>query len=283
MFCTSPPLPAWGLGEGRDTGDEKHAVMRPLFSMWSNTRMVVLMALSAALYAAILIPFKFATVIPGLTEIRPGACIPVVTGVLFGPAACWGAGLGNLIGDVVGGMFGPGSVWGFAGNFLLAFVAWKLTEAFSLEDETGHLRAKIGGWALMCVTASAACALVLGWGLDMMGLVPFAFLGVVALLNNALVSLVLGPVLLSVLMPRATRWGLRYRAVMHVPPDVRPRLLPCLVLIFAAIGGFGAVLLYSTQALHVAILDQTGVTQSAGVTWGGLPFVALIVLSMLLL
>src|SRR2546427_746143 len=37
--------------------------MRELFAMWGNTRMVVLTAISAALYAAILIPFKRAPLI----------------------------------------------------------------------------------------------------------------------------------------------------------------------------------------------------------------------------
>ena len=42
--------------------------MAELFRMWSNTRMVVLTAICAALYAAILIPFKVVPLIPGITE-----------------------------------------------------------------------------------------------------------------------------------------------------------------------------------------------------------------------
>lgn len=65
--------------------------MREVFTMWSNTRMVVLTALTAALYAAVLIPFKPIPIIPGFTEIRPAVAVPLVFGLLFGPAAAWGA------------------------------------------------------------------------------------------------------------------------------------------------------------------------------------------------
>lgn len=59
--------------------------MRELVTMWSNTRMVVLTALTAALYAAVLIPFKIATIVPGFTEVRPGVVVPLVFGLLLGP------------------------------------------------------------------------------------------------------------------------------------------------------------------------------------------------------
>ena len=78
--------------------------------MWANTRMVVLAAMSASLYAAILIPFKVIPLIPGITELRPANAVPVVCSFLFGPAAAWGAAIGNMIGDTFGGL-GPGDVF----------------------------------------------------------------------------------------------------------------------------------------------------------------------------
>ena len=41
-------------------------------------------ALTAALYAALLIPFKPIPIIPGFTEIRPAVAVPLVFGLLFG-------------------------------------------------------------------------------------------------------------------------------------------------------------------------------------------------------
>ena len=73
--------------------------MHELRLMWRNTRMVVLCAISAALYAAVLVPFKVVPLIPGVTELRPANAIPVVCSFLFGPAAAWGSAIGNMIGD----------------------------------------------------------------------------------------------------------------------------------------------------------------------------------------
>lgn len=229
--------------------------MRPLFTMWASTRMVVLMALSAALYAAILIPFKFATIIPGLSEIRPGVCIPVVTGILFGPAACWGAGLGNLIGDVAGGMFGPGSAFGFAGNFMLAYVPWKLSEAFELDQIEDPLR-RVLLFGLISVSAAAMCALITGWGINVLGFVPFAVLGTLIFLNNSIVSVLLGPPLLTVLMPRATRWGLRYRSIMDIPPQERPPVVPAVLLAGLALVGFAT--LFVLSPLNPPLVNNLG-------------------------
>src|SRR5438128_9918984 len=89
--------------------------MRELFAMWSNTRMVVLTAICAALYAAILIPFKIVPLIPGITEFRPANAVPVVCSFLFGPAAAWGPAFGNLIGASFVGLR-PGDLCGLSAS-----------------------------------------------------------------------------------------------------------------------------------------------------------------------
>src|SRR5262245_28617546 len=110
-----------------------------LFRMWSNTRMVVLAATSAALYAAILIPFKIIPVIPGITEFRPGNAVPIVLSFLFGPAAAWGAAFGNLIGDFFGGL-GPGDIFGFVANLLYGLVPYAVWEAWTDAEPVGSRR-----------------------------------------------------------------------------------------------------------------------------------------------
>ena len=57
--------------------------------MWRHTRMVVLVGCIAAVYAAVLIPFKPIPIIPGFTEIRPANVFPVICSLMFGPAAAW--------------------------------------------------------------------------------------------------------------------------------------------------------------------------------------------------
>src|SRR5215467_10249494 len=111
--------------------------MRDVVDMWSNTRMVVLTAISASMYAAILIPFKVVPVIPGVTEFRPANAVPVLCSFLFGPAGAWGSAIGNVIGDFFGGI-GPGDLFGFAGNFLFGLIPYKAWRALSDEDPVPH-------------------------------------------------------------------------------------------------------------------------------------------------
>ena len=96
--------------------------------MWRSTRMIVLTAISAALYAAILIPFKVVPLIPGVTDFRPANAIPIVCSFLFGPAGAWGAGFGNLIAELFGGL-GPGDLFGFAGNVAYGFLPYAVWQA----------------------------------------------------------------------------------------------------------------------------------------------------------
>src|SRR5260370_4657011 len=99
--------------------------MSELRLMWRNTRMVVLCAISAALYAAVLVPFKVVPLIPGVTELRPANAIPIVCSFLFGPAAAWGSAIGNMIGDFFGGG-SPGGIFGFFAHLSYGWVPYKV-------------------------------------------------------------------------------------------------------------------------------------------------------------
>ncbi|MDQ5810139.1 MAG: QueT transporter family protein, partial [Actinomycetota bacterium] len=109
--------------------------MREVFTMWRHTQMVVLVALSAAIYAATLIPTQFLPIIPGFTNIRPANVFPFVFGLLFGPAGAWGAAIGNLINDFFGTL-NIGSIFGFVGNFFLGFLPYKLWGSFFRRSES---------------------------------------------------------------------------------------------------------------------------------------------------
>jgi len=86
--------------------------MRDAIVMWRHTKMVVLVAVTGAAYVAVMMPFKGIVIFPGFAEVRPGVVIPVVCGMIFGPAAAWGSAFGNLVADLFGGMFGLGSCCG---------------------------------------------------------------------------------------------------------------------------------------------------------------------------
>lgn len=256
--------------------------MREIVTMWSNTRMVVLAALTAALYAALLIPFKPIPIIPGFTEIRPAVAVPLVFGLLFGPAGAWGSGIGNVIGDFFGGTLSLGSLFGFVGNFLFALTPYKLLRSGS----SGSRQAAPASaaretvlFAAAAVPASAACAATIGWGVDLLGLVPFAALGAVIFVNNLVVGLTLGPVLLRLVRPRVAAWHLLWEDVMEVsaPPASRHRLGAALIWI----GAVGALALGLAVSTGVAggELFRFGVGQSSFGVAAGVPPLLLLFLA----
>jgi len=195
--------------------------MKEVISMWKNTRMIILTALSAAIYAAFLIVFKAGIVIvPGITEIRPANVFPPVFGLLFGPAGAWGAAIGNTIGDLLGGTIGPGSIFGFFGNFFLGFVPYKMWGATWGLVKKGDMAPNVNNWKkivafeIVAFAAAAACGIIIAWYLDLVQQVPFAFLALVITFNNFAASVVLGPILLALLYPRVKRWGLLWTDIM---------------------------------------------------------------------
>ena len=198
-------LPCWS--PRRWYGELRH--------VWQDTRLLVLSAQIAAIYAAVLIPFKVGIpIIPGFVELRPANVIPIVSSLLFGPAAAWGAGIGNVIGDCFGTL-GPASLFGFLGNFLYGYVPYLLW---------GHLgwlssgrEPTVGSWrqgveyVIICACASMVCAATIGWGVELLGLLPFWLLFPAIFLNNLVMATLLGPPLLLFLYPRVKQWNLYYR------------------------------------------------------------------------
>ena len=185
--------------------------------------MIMLVAVTAAVYAALLIPFAGLVIIPGITAVRPGNVIPVAFGIMFGPAAAWGSAVGNLINDIFGGTFGPGSFFGFIGNFFFGLVGYKLWGAMGVlssdEEPTMRSGAQLLEFAAVAVVASALCASIIAWGLEVLGLFPFSVLGTIIFVNNTIAAVVLGPPILLLVYPRIKEMGLLYPDVME-PEDL---------------------------------------------------------------
>ena len=193
--------------------------MKEVFTMWKSTKMIVLTAVTAAIYAAILIPFKAIPLVPGFTEVRPGNMIPVAFGLFFGPAGAWGAAIGNTLGDILGSTFGVGSLFGLVGNFLFAYIPYKLWTNLGVlkpEEQAPDCRSakKIVLFMVVSILASAACGLFIAWGVDLLGFVPFSVLGTIIPMNNAIAACVLGFILTILLYPRIKKWDLYWLDVM---------------------------------------------------------------------
>ncbi len=240
--------------------------MRDAFVMWRNTRMVVLVALSAAVYAAILIPFKIIPIVPGFTELRPGNAVPIVCGLLFGPAAAWGCAIGNLIADFFG-TIGPGSFFGMIGNFLFAYVPYRIwVMCKGCRPPTGSWK-QVPLLVLGIFMGSAACAVVIGSGVDLLGLVPYVILTSIITINNTIAGIVLGIPLLILMYPRARRWDLTFSQVMREEDIRSTRLTPiaalmvliaCLVGVFAALDKGGHLANWGMQIGLLHLETTTG-------------------------
>jgi energy-coupling factor transport system substrate-specific component len=168
--------------------------MKAVFSMWKNTRMIILTSVCAAVYGAALIAFKTAIpLIPGITEVRVGNILPMPFGLLFGPAGAWGAAFGNLIGDLLGGTLGPGSAGGFIGNFLLAYLPYTLwTQWIPFHQKTREWRpGSIGHWItyfLVAFISGGACAVVIATVVELLGIVPYRVLTKIITVNNTVAN-----------------------------------------------------------------------------------------------
>jgi energy-coupling factor transport system substrate-specific component len=266
--------------------------MKEVISMWKNTRMIILTALSAAIYAAFLIVFKGGIVIvPGITEIRPANVFPPVFGLLFGPAGAWGSAIGNTIGDLFGGTLGPGSIFGFFGNFFLGFIpykmwgaTWGLVKKGDMFPNVNNV-GKIIAFEIVAFVASAACAIVISWYLDLAGIVPFAFLGLVITFNNFLASIVVGPILLALLYPRVKRWGLIWTDIME-KGDVAAGFakgLGSILMTIGAVGGLVIGVLVAVGAAGQTAFGFSGASGQVAVWLAVLPFLVVLVIASFML
>jgi len=228
-----------------------------LFTMWRHTRLVVMTSVIAAIHAAALIPFKAIQILPGVTDVRPAMALPVVFSVLFGPAAAWGTALGNTIGDLFGSL-GPGTLFGFLGNLLYGYVPYRFWSAW--RGGAPSVRSA-GDWAcylLGLAGASACCALVIGWGIHLLGLFPFGATAGIILTNNLLVGIVLGWPFLLAVYPRVARMNLLYADLAGMPaarPGLRalPRVASILLTVVALSGIASGYLAWSSGATDATI------------------------------
>ncbi len=247
--------------------------------MWRHTQMVVLVALSAAIYAAVLIPFKGFTIIPGAIEIRPANVFPFVFGLLFGPAGAWGSAIGNLIGDFFGTLT-PGSIGGFVGNFFLGLLPYKMWTTFFRRDENMETNVdsgkKFAVYVAVAILASAVCAVIISWWVDLIGFIPFTAALILIVANNVITGVVLGPILLLALYPRVKRWGLLWTEIME-PEEVSASRLQRISAILVWVGAIGAVV----AGLVLGLTEQA--PGGLGIGLGLVPFLLLILVGSFML
>ncbi len=257
--------------------------MKELIKMWKYSTMVAITVLCAGIYMLFLLPTKSIVIIPGVTEIRPASLLPVIFGLLFGPAGAWGSAIGNLGGDLFGTM-SPGSMFGFIGNFMYAYIPYKLW--YHIKQRHGEDRAptinspwKLARFGITSFIASTACAVTIAWGLDLLNMASFSALAIIITLNNTVTTLLLGPIVLPLIYTFTKKNKLLWTDIMH-PKDIsRPSIdkVHPLMISAGAIGG-----LVSGLAASYLIAGQTLSGQQIPTTGTGNLTVALIVLPFLI-
>ncbi len=248
--------------------------------------MVALTVLSAGIYMFFLLPFKAIPIIPGITEIRPATIFPIIFGLLFGPAGAWGSAIGNLAGDFFG-TFSIASVFGFVGNFFFAYIPYKLWGKLKLgysKDKSPIINSswKLVEFGIVSTVASVSCAVIIAWGVDLLKMVPFVELAEIIAMNNIVVTLLFGPILLPIAYRLVKKAGLLWSDVMHVR-DIStpsPEKLYTFMIIAGALGGLfsGVVLTFLSGGLPLSGRELAAI--GAGnlyVGIGVLPFLVVLV------
>ena len=196
--------------------------MRAAFTMWKNKRMIILAAVCAAIFwtARTALMIDFPLLAPEVTEIGAANLLPMLFGLLFGPAGAWGAALGNLISDL--GTLTFKSLIDFVGIFLLGYLPYTMwTTLKPLADGQRNPAVKNRrSWMLYILIAlisSVAGSVVVTTWLEALGFLPYTVLFVILVIVSvisAFGSLIGGILFLAVYGVLKKRLGLIWWDVM---------------------------------------------------------------------
>jgi energy-coupling factor transport system substrate-specific component len=195
--------------------------MLDIVKMWKQPKMVAYTILTALLYPALIYPFQNFTVFAGHADyFRVGMGIPIAFSFLFGPAAAWGTAFGNLIYDVSTDGVRWISLFGFIGNFLIAYLPYKLWSALTAEKPNLRSIKKLGLFVGLTFLACAVCGLIIGWGLLLLYSSPFQTTAFMIATTDALWGLILGSVILAFSYEYLSIKKLLYTDILHI--NVKP-------------------------------------------------------------
>lgn len=171
---------------------------------WSTVDLV-LIVMTAALYAAALLSLTFIKLAPG-TWLRPGNALQAPFGILFGIPGSIGIGLGNLIADLSQGTAPHVMVLGMIVNFGAAFLPYLFVSNARIATRKSVVEFVV--WAVIIAGSLPALSI---WINVLAGLTPKAValaFGPVVFLNQVVSLLLLGIPLTKLLYPFVVRSGL---------------------------------------------------------------------------
>ena len=171
--------------------------MSEIFSPFKSKQKLLQMGICALVFIGMAVPFKVMVLIKGFTEVRPVNAVPVVAGLLLGPAGAWGCAIGNVIADLFG-TFSKASILGFIGNFIAAYLPYKL---WHIVGRKGNPNVKSNKnllkYVLISAASAIATAIVIACGLDVLFDMWMSQVFWIILLNDLGFPIILGlPVLI---------------------------------------------------------------------------------------
>ncbi len=226
--------------------------MKAAFTMWKNKQMIILVVVCAAIYggARAILMIDFPILAPEVMGMGAANLLPMLFGLLFGPAGAWGAAIGHLIGDL--GALTWKSLFDFVGIFLLGYLPYTMwTTLKPIAD--GQREAAAKNWRswvlyiLIALISSVASSTVVTTWLEALGFVPYTTLFVILIIVSvisALGSLMGGILFLALYGVIKKRLGLIWWAVMDEQAIGKPlagTLGAWLVTVGALVGTAGAV------------------------------------------
>lgn len=147
---------------------------------------------------------------PGIAYLRPAQALTTVFGILFGLPGAMGSAVGNFIGDIFAGTLTLGSVAGFIGNFMSAYVPYRIVytpgkaDINTWQDVVRYLLAVVAGGFVI--------AFYIPWWLAVLSIIPaeVAWIGVFGniWLNGLITPWILGLILMKLLYPFTRQWNM---------------------------------------------------------------------------
>jgi len=188
-----------------------------------NAMALMKVAIVAALFGGGLAIFAGVVFVPGIAYLRPAQAFTTVFGILFGLPGALGSALGNFIGDIFAGTLTLGSVAGFIGNFMSAYVPYRIVYAARHADLSSP-----GDWVryVWAVVAGAfVIAFYIPWWLAALNIIPgeVAWTAVFGniWLNGLVTPWILGGLLLKMLYPYVKRWNMYWADSEQADPELR--------------------------------------------------------------
>lgn len=173
--------------------------MREIFTVWRDKKCLKRMLVSGIVFLTVATPFRMLfSLIPGVTEVRPANTLPVVFGILWGPAGAWGTAIANACSDIFTAhssfrVWGPG----FVINFFYSYLPYKLWYSSRGRDNrvmapTLESVAQIIKYIYVCFLDSAVVTVCLGLLFEALGFQNYKDSVILLFFNNFDFAVVLG-------------------------------------------------------------------------------------------